>query len=447
MQSFHEYITATDTEYLFFAGWQLDLGQRLLSGATTSQVETVFTSFHSRSGIDLRVMLSDHVRNGNKKAHKQFNELGIQCIRDARHPLYGSAHQKFGSFCRNGRLHAFCGGIDLAADRWDDADHSSSLHRQYVKFPGGWHDVHCLVQGPACRDIDVNFRERWNENRKPRSIEDIPPKIISPIPPTPVAGNHHVQVLRTFACDQYQFAPRGDFTGRKAILKAISLAQDYIYIEDQYFVAYEVAAALEAALQRSAQLRIIVVVPLAPDSLARNFNFHQHVLIERLKNGPNGARFAIYHLVNTTTTIHAGEQVYVHAKSIIIDDVWAEIGSINMNRRSMTHNSELVVAVVDSTLIDGVCLFARELRLTLWAEHLGLNETDPLLVNPISGFDRWTELAGTPGVPIVSHQAGEKQRDPWNWNHVHDPQQLCSDEPRIPPVGEEAPDVLDGEAV
>ena len=44
---------------------------------------------------------------------------------------------------------------------------------------------------------------------------------------------------------------------------------------------------------------------------------------------------------------HAGTPVYVHAKVCVVDDVWAAVGSDNVNRRSWTHDSELSCAVLD----------------------------------------------------------------------------------------------------
>ena len=91
-----------------------------------------------------------------------------------------------------------------------------------------------------------------------------------------------------------------------------------------------------------------------------------------------GDRFAIYDVEN-----REGMPVYVHAKVVIIDDVWAMVGSDNLNRRSWTHDSELSCAVLDETrdareprdpagLGDGARVFARDLRLELWREHLDL---------------------------------------------------------------------------
>ena len=71
-------------------------------------------------------------------------------------------------------------------------------------------------------------------------------------------------------------------------------------------------------------------------------------------------RVATYGIEN-----HAGTPVYVHAKTCVVDDTWATIGSDNFNRRSWTHDSELSAVVIDEK-----DEFARDLRLTLAAEHL-----------------------------------------------------------------------------
>jgi phosphatidylserine/phosphatidylglycerophosphate/cardiolipin synthase-like enzyme len=73
--------------------------------------------------------------------------------------------------------------------------------------------------------------------------------------------------------------------------------------------------------------------------------------------------------------------VYVHAKVAVVDDVWAAVGSANLNRRSWSHDSELTAAVLDEHQDgrapavptdhgDPARRFARELRLTLLREHL-----------------------------------------------------------------------------
>ncbi len=95
-----------------------------------------------------------------------------------------------------------------------------------------------------------------------------------------------------------------------------------------------------------------------------------------------GDRFGIYDVEN-----HEGTPVYVHSKVVVADDVWAMIGSDNLNRRSWTHDSELSCAVVDAETMaarpadpagegDGARSFARNLRLKLLSEHLDRDAAD-----------------------------------------------------------------------
>jgi phosphatidylserine/phosphatidylglycerophosphate/cardiolipin synthase-like enzyme len=46
--------------------------------------------------------------------------------------------------------------------------------------------------------------------------------------------------------------------------------------------------------------------------------------------------------------------IYVHAKMIIVDDLYVTIGSANFSPRSMTHDSEINVGVLGTDLIEYV---------------------------------------------------------------------------------------------
>jgi phosphatidylserine/phosphatidylglycerophosphate/cardiolipin synthase-like enzyme len=180
-----------------------------------------------------------------------------------------------------------------------------------------------------------------------------------------------------------------------AYRKVFGRARRLIYVEDQYLWAPFVADRLAKALRDNPDLHVVAVVPRFPDKegAARWPSLVGREQAIRVCRAAGGDRFAIYDLENDK-----GTPIYVHAKVIVVDDVWAMIGSDNLNRRSWTHDSELSCAVLDDThddreprdpagLGDGARSFARDLRLQLWREHLDLDAGQDVteLVDPTSG--------------------------------------------------------------
>jgi phosphatidylserine/phosphatidylglycerophosphate/cardiolipin synthase-like enzyme len=363
----------------------------------------------------------------NTQARDFFNSVGGKGVIDARFPIFGAHHQKSAIVLRAGEAVAYCGGIDICPDRWDTQKHDSDKRRTKESVEG-WHDVHVRLRGPAVLEIEQNFRERWNAKEQPciRCIpaEPVPPPITDPLPPVSSApGTHHVQVLRTYACihDHYhEFAPLGETTIRAAYLKAIALARNYIYIEDQYLVSEELALALAAALDTAKKL--IILVPPETDAPAPDaFNFHQAKFI-RIVTARHPDKVHIFHPVQPAT----GASIYVHAKVMIIDDVYAVIGSPNVNRRGMSHDTELAAAVVDGDIVDGVCRYARDLRRRLWGEHLNVAPTDPVVADPILAVAEWERQAAAASFRVRHHVTPAPQIERRRfWDNAADPDGQC----------------------
>jgi phosphatidylserine/phosphatidylglycerophosphate/cardiolipin synthase-like enzyme len=85
--------------------------------------------------------------------------------------------------------------------------------------------------------------------------------------------------------------------------------------------------------------------------------------------------------------------IYVHAKLMIVDDVFVSIGSSNLNRRGLEHDGEVNAFTVPTSLKRDPTNPALRLRCALWAEHLGLTPElgHALLADPLSAlpyFDR-----------------------------------------------------------
>lgn len=382
------------------------------------------------------------------------NGAGGQVLLDARIRRGGSHHQKLVVLLHHERSDddlAFVGGIDLCHGRRDDDRHEGDPQAETLDPAFGarppWHDIQAEVHGPAVADLVETFRERWNDGTPlektgirlgwftaPAANEVTRP---DPLPPyeaaPPAAGGHAVQVLRTYPAKRpsYPFAPQGERSIARMYSKAIARARSFIYVEDQYFWSEEIASLFETALTRNPELRLIVVVPRHPDRngvLSGPTNrLGQLTMMDRLAEA-GGDRFAIYDLEN-----EGGDAIYVHAKTVVIDDVFVMLGSDNMNRRSWTHDSELSIAVLDEEedpreprdpagLGDGARRFARDLRLRLWREHLGVTSDDGL-VDVHQGFRRWRDAAQALD---AWHGSGERGDRPLGRVRRHSPRRVAT---------------------
>jgi phosphatidylserine/phosphatidylglycerophosphate/cardiolipin synthase-like enzyme len=365
----------------------------------------------------------------NAEFVRQIDEDGGQVLLDARTRRAGCHHQKLVVVRHPGspaRDVAFVGGIDLGYGRNDNQVHSGDP--QVMTFPAcygprpPWHDIQAEVQGPAVHDLEHTFRERWYGS----SALDVPSPVrqlydrayhigatTSRPLPEPTAddrtprGTHAVQVLRTYPARlrRYPFAPHGERSIAHAYRKAFGRARCLVYLEDQYLWSRPIAAIIASALRDQTSLHVIAVVPRYPDTDGAITQIPDRLgrdEVVRACAAAGGSRFAVYDLEN-----HQGTPVYVHAKAVIVDDVWAMVGSDNLNRRSWSHDSELSIAVLDSHqdrreptdpagLGDGARAFARDLRLRLWREHLDRDEDDVQdLLQPdeaFAAFRRQAEL-------------------------------------------------------
>jgi phosphatidylserine/phosphatidylglycerophosphate/cardiolipin synthase-like enzyme len=422
-------------DLVYFTDWQGDADERL-TGEPGSEVVEVLGRADER-GVDVRGLvwrshtdLTGFFAEENRHLGEQLQHRGAEVLLDMRVRTGGSHHQKFVVIRHRDdptRDVAYVGGMDLAHNRRDDADHRGDpqpqpLTREYGDHPP-WHDVQVEIRGPAVHDVETVFRERWEDptplSRSPfRKVADLwrhhdtsPDGLPEQWPPPPEAGPHTVQLLRTYPDlrmgRDYPFANGGERSVARGYTKAIARAERVVYVEDQYFWGHGVAEPFETALREHPELRLVVVIPLVPDVPGLNrvpqYLGRERSLRRLLRVAPG--RVAAYGLEN-----HAGTPVYVHAKVCVIDDVWACVGSDNFNRRSWSHDSELSSVVLDED-------YALDLRLTLAAEHLdrlgdvaerGLRETMADCVDPAGMYDAFAASAARLEAWHATGRVGER---------------------------------------
>lgn len=303
-----------------------------------------------------------------------------------------SHHQKSIVLTAKGEFWAYVGGLDIAVDRWDTVDHSSPPERQRELLEA-WHDVQCVIKGPAVSDIAENFRDRWNDPNPPmRSSGDRPaPLAALPVPSTS-KGTMIVQRLRTLACNGvYDFKPAGEQSAREGINQAIDRAEHYVYLEDQYFWPCTTVDALARAVGRGVHVFLVLAKEFDAGGLLSAAHYEMRKSALDAVRGAGVDRVVCCHLEQQSSAT----QVYVHSKFMIVDDRFVTVGSANVGRRSHTTDSELHVSIFDTAHIPGrmngqpvtVCKFAKELRTRVWNEHLNVPES--ALDDPIAGKSRW----------------------------------------------------------
>ena len=96
--------------------------------------------------------------------------------------------------------------------------------------------------------------------------------------------------------------------------------------------------------------------------------------------------------------------IFVHAKIMMVDDLFVSIGSTNVNRRGFFHDGEIHAFAIPQDLKGAADNPARDLRTRLWAEQLGLSPAmgAALLADPIAGFElfRRSSYQGNRFVPL-----------------------------------------------
>jgi hypothetical protein len=93
--------------------------------------------------------------------------------------------------------------------------------------------------------------------------------------------------------------------------------------------------------------------------------------------------------------------IYVHAKIMIVDDVFLFAGSSNINRRGMYHDGEINSFTLPECLKGDPANPARLLRSRLMAEHAGLSAAmgEALFADPLSAVPYLTSRSWYQGVP------------------------------------------------
>jgi cardiolipin synthase A/B len=184
---------------------------------------------------------------------------------------------------------------------------------------GGWHDLDVSVEGPAVFDLARLFRSTWIKNGGAPFPEPAMPRI----DPAAHAPSALVQVISNARL-------RTRFQMRRAYLHAVRRADRRISIMNAYFIPERrLRREFTRAARRGVDVRLIV-----PESVDVTAVYY-------------ATRYLYTRLLRGGVRIFEWQERMMHAKSAVIDGVWSTIGSYNLDRRSLLHNLEVGLIIID----------------------------------------------------------------------------------------------------
>lgn len=297
---------------------------------------------------------------------------------------------------------AFIIGSPFTQSYWDTIKHYLHDLRRGSRDKQPVHDVSIHIKGGGVSFIEEYFLELWNylSLKKYDGADLLEPQAGS-IP----AGKHSVQIVRSIT--PHTLTSPGEKGVLEMYRRAISNAQEFIYMENQYFTNRYIVKALKSALKRNRELQLILVINGNPD--VPTYRLWQHRQLKKLGlevDSPllDHPQIGVYNLwgIAPAPEKFSLQPFYVHSKVSMADDKWATIGTANLDGSSLS-GAEEFDQVTDPEVnlnmeINALILDRdehstgniRKFREKLWEEHLGISKWN----KPEGGWlDLWRESA------------------------------------------------------
>ena len=291
-----------------------------------------------------------------------------------------------------------------------------------------WHDIAMQLVGQPARDVGRHFVQRWNYILRSR-IPSRPTPVLLPPPEYEaeelqrlgMTGTCQVQILRSCSPWSIGTPNKVEHSIMNAYCHLIRTSEHFVYIENQFYISSCTVegtpihnqignAIVERAIQAHEDgeaWQCCLVIPLMPgfqnsvdaqDGTSirlimqcqyRSICRGETSIFGRLRaKGIDPEEYVRFYSLRQWGKIGprkclTTEQLYIHAKCMVVDDRTVIIGSANINERSMlgSRDSEVAAVVTDTKMLPSfmggqpyeVGEFAHTLRKRLMREHLGID--------------------------------------------------------------------------
>ena len=211
-------------------------------------------------------------------------------------------------------------------------------------FFGPWRDTAIRIEGPAVSSLQRIFLEDWNFATK----EELPLEVYFPV--YQKMGDVTVQI----ACS----GPDQELkTIREIYFAAITRAKKRIWIASPYFVP-DVALLNALALAGRSGVDVRLLCPFRPDKWIPYL----------------AARFYWQVMLPAGVKIYQYTPGFIHAKNMLIDDVWSCIGTANFDNRSLFLNFEVNCQIESEEVAKQLeAAFLKDFEKSIRLEEVGFN--------------------------------------------------------------------------
>jgi cardiolipin synthase len=293
-----------------------------------------------RHGVKVRLMfdamggrqISDEFRAKLDKAGIEVQEFGNVNPMKSGTQWHGSHRDHRKLLVVDGKV-AFTGGVNISDEYTKDSSQKGA------SSPGsdveGWRDTHIRIEGPAVAEFQRLFFDTWQEDH-----EKIKPSARY-WPKLSRKGDEFVRAVTQQGDDLAAVAieplasliEAGKTHPENAIyasyLAAMTSSRERIWITQAYFIPNrEFIEVLAAAARRGVDVRVLVPGQSDIAMMVQASRFHYQPLLEA------GAHVYEY------------KDAVMHAKTAVVDGVWATVGSSNLDYRSFIHNDEANAIII-----------------------------------------------------------------------------------------------------
>lgn len=239
-----------------------------------------------------------------------------------------------------------------------------------VGFTGGvgfrddmknWRDTQIEVRGPIVEEMKYTFNEMWSHSMEKDLI---------------------VRIRKArYYTKSFNFITNAPYFRKRflyhAFVDAIRSAKKFVYLTTPYLVPDgRLQRVLKLAKRRSVDVQIIVPKISNMPFIERAAHSNFESLLE--------AKIKIFEYDKNT---------FLHAKTAIIDDEWASVGSFNLDNLSFLYNYEANIVSTDDTFVQALkSHFLNDLKnsnqvsMEEWIKRPIINKIRELLVVPIRRF-------------------------------------------------------------